>query len=53
MDTFRKWKNITFGAACLSQDPVELVRGYEAEIATMKDAGPMSPLEPKTKYTTK
>jgi len=53
IDTFRKWKNITFGDACLSKDPNELVRGYEAEIAGMKNAGPMSVLEPKEKYTTK
>ena len=53
MDTFKQWKNISFGAACLSKDPNELVRGYEAEIAAMKNAGPMSPLEPKPKYTTK
>ena len=53
MDVFKKWKNISFGDACLSKDPAELVRGYEAEIATMKNAGPMSPLEPKEKYTTK
>jgi len=53
METFRKWKNITFGDACFSKDPNELVRGYAAEVATMKDAGPMSTLEPKEKYTTK
>ena len=52
MDVFKKWKNISFGDACLSKDPAELVRGYEAEIATMKNAGPMSPLEPKPKFTT-
>ncbi|MCX6877141.1 MAG: hypothetical protein NTW21_25525 [Verrucomicrobia bacterium] len=54
MDTevIGQWKNISFGDACLSKDPNELVCGYEAEIATMKNAGPMSPLEPKPRYTT-
>ncbi|MCX6997004.1 MAG: hypothetical protein NTV49_07930, partial [Kiritimatiellaeota bacterium] len=53
LETFKSWKNISFGDACLSKDPNELVRGYEAEIAAMKNAGPRHPLEPKTKYTTK
>ncbi|MCX6997006.1 MAG: hypothetical protein NTV49_07940, partial [Kiritimatiellaeota bacterium] len=33
LETFKSWKNISFGDACLSKDPNELVRGYEAEIA--------------------
>ena len=53
MDTFKSWKNISFGDGCLGKDPNELVRGYEAEIAEMERAHPTSILEPKEKYTTK
>ena len=53
MDTFKKWKNISFGDGCLSKDPNELVRGYEAEIKKMERGHPMSILEPEKKYTTK
>jgi len=52
METFRKWKNISFGDGCLSRDPNELVRGYKAELAEMGGRHPMSTLEPKKKYTT-
>ena len=53
METFRKWKNISFGDGCLSKDPNELVRGYEAEIAKMGKGNAKSILEPEEKYTTK
>jgi len=53
METFKKWKNISFGDGCLSKDPNELVRGYEAETAKMGKGNAMSILEPETKYTTK
>jgi len=53
LDTFRKWKNISFGDGCLSGDPSELVRGYEAELAERKKRPhPTSILEPQKKYTT-
>ena len=52
MQTFKKWKNISFGDGCLSKDPNDLVRGYEAELAEMGGGHPTSPLEPKEKYTT-
>ena len=52
-ETFEKWKNISFGDGCLSKDPGELVRGYEAEFAKRKKRPhPMSILEPVQKYTT-
>jgi len=50
METFKSWKNISFGKACLSTDPSELVRGYAAEV---KKGSPTSILEPKNTYTTK
>ena len=52
METFKKWKNISFGDGCLSEDPKDLVRGYEARIAKMEKGHPTSALEPETKYTT-
>ncbi len=52
METLNGWKNISFGDACLSKDPKELVRGYEAELAETGGGHPMSTLEPKEKYTT-
>lgn len=52
METFEAWKNISFGDACLSRDPKDLVRSYEAELAEMGGGHPMSTLEPKEKYTT-
>jgi len=51
METFKNWKDISFGDGCLSRDPNELVRGYKAELAGKKKAHPMSILEPKEKYT--
>ncbi len=47
METFKKWKNISFGDGCLSKDPKDLVRGYEAEVDKWHET-----LEPKKKYTT-
>jgi len=52
METFNGWKTISFGDACLSRDPKELVRSYEAELEEMGGGHPMSTLEPKEKYTT-
>jgi len=53
METFKRWKNISFGDGCLSKDPNELVRGYEAAIAKMKkNAHPTSILEPEKEYAT-
>jgi len=52
MEAVDQWKNISFGDACLSKDPKELVRGYEAEIAEMEKGHPLSILEPVAKYTT-
>jgi len=52
MEAFNGWENISFGDACLSQDPKDLVRSYEAELAEMGGGHPMSTLEPKEKYTT-
>ncbi len=52
METFEAWKNISFGDACLSRDPKDLVRSYEAELAEMGGGHPMSTLEPKEKYIT-
>jgi len=52
METFTKWKNIAFGDGCLSNDPIELVRGYKAELEEIGGGHPMSTLEPKEKYTT-
>jgi hypothetical protein len=52
IETLDGWKNVSFGNACLSRDPKELVRSYEAELAEMGGGHPMSTLEPKEKYTT-
>jgi len=52
METFKSWKNVTFGDGCISKDPNDLVRGYEAELAEMGGGHPTSPLEPKKQYTT-
>ena len=46
-ESFKKWKNISFGDGCLSKDPKDLVRGYEAEVDKWHET-----LEPKKKYTT-
>ena len=51
IETFKKWKNISFGDDCLSKDPGELVRGYKAELEGKK-AHPMSTLDPREEYTT-
>jgi len=51
VETIDDWKNVTFGDACLSRDPKELVRSYEAELAEQGGGHPMSTLEPKEKYT--
>ncbi|MHC4201431.1 MAG: hypothetical protein ACYSU0_15685 [Planctomycetota bacterium] len=40
-DVFRKWKNVTFGDACLSKDPKELIRENKSG----------KPLPPEKKYT--
>jgi len=52
METFSAWENISFGDACLSKDPKDLVRSYEPELAEMGGGHPMSVLEPKETYTT-
>ena len=52
METFKSWKNVTFGDGCVSEDPKDLVRGYEAELAETGVSRPTSPLEPKKQYTT-
>jgi len=52
METFKKWKNVSFGDACLSKDPQDLVRGYKAELAGREKAHPMSILPPKKPYVT-
>ncbi len=52
MENFNGWENISFGDGCLSKDPKDLVRGYEAELAETGGGHPTSPLEPETKYTT-
>ena len=52
MNALGGWKNVSFGDACLSKDPKDLVRSYEAELAEMGGGHPMSTLEPKEKYTT-
>ncbi len=52
LGAFKGWKNVTFGDGCVSKDPNDLVRGYEAELAEMGGGHPTSPLEPKKKYTT-
>jgi len=52
IETFRKWKSISFGDGCVSKDPKNLVRGYKAELAEMGGGHPTSPLEPKQQYTT-
>jgi len=52
METFKSWKNVTFGDGCVSKDPKNLVRGYEAELAEMGGGHPTSTLEPKKQYTT-
>jgi len=52
METFKKWKSISFGGDCLSKDANDLVRGYEAEIRTRVKGNPTSILEPIKKYTT-
>ncbi|NQT38329.1 MAG: hypothetical protein HQ581_12605 [Planctomycetes bacterium] len=52
METFEGWENISFGDGCLSRDPKDLVRGYEAEIEKMGGGHPTSPLQPEKKYTT-
>ena len=50
-ETMDAWKNISFGDACLSKNPRDLNRSYEAEIAEIGKGQPMSTLEPKEKYT--
>jgi hypothetical protein len=52
METFKKWKNVSFGDDCLSKDPEKLVRGYRAELAGQEKAHPMSILPPKEPYVT-
>ncbi len=52
METYESWKNISFGDACLSRDPKDLVRSYETELKETGEKHPMSILEPKQKYTT-
>jgi len=52
IEAFERWENISFGDACLSKDPKDLVRGYEAELAKTGGGHPTSPLEPEKKYTT-
>ena len=47
IETFNKWNDISFGDGCLSKDPKDLVRGYEAEVDDSNET-----LEPKKKYTT-
>ncbi len=44
----RKWKNVTFGAGCLSKDPKKLIREYQGK---MHRGRPMEPLKPEKKYT--
>jgi len=51
MEALNGWKNVSFGDACLSRDPKDLIRSYEAELAEMGGGHPMSTLEPKEKYT--
>ena len=52
IETFRKWKNVSFGDACLSKDPEDLVRGYKAALAGQEKANPTSALPPKKPYIT-
>ena len=52
METFKGWRNVTFGDGCVSKDPKDLVRGYEAELAAMGGGHPTSSLEPKKQYAT-
>jgi len=52
METFEGWENISFGDGCLSRDPKDLARSYEAEIEKMGGGHPTSPLQPEKKYTT-
>ena len=51
-ETFKTWKNVSFGDACLSRDPEDLVRGYKAELAGQEKAHPKSALPPKEPYIT-
>jgi len=51
LETIEAWKNVTYGDACLSRDPKELVRSYEAEIKERGEGHPMWTWEPKEKYT--
>jgi len=41
-DIFKNWKNVTFGDACLSKDPKELIRQHNSR--------GKKPLEPEKKY---
>jgi len=52
IETFRKWKNVSFGDACLSKDPEDLVRGYKEALAGQEKAHPKSALPPKKPYIT-
>lgn len=44
-----KWKNVTYGAGCLSKDPKELIREYKGNISRGR---PLEQLTPEKKYTT-
>jgi len=44
----KKWKNVSYGAGCLSKDPKELIREYKGK---MHRGRPMEPLKPEKKYT--
>jgi len=52
METFKNWKNVSFGDGCLSTDPQDLVRGYKAELADREKARPQSILDPKEPFIT-
>ena len=43
-----KWKNVTYGDGCLSDDPKELIREYKGK---MNRGRPMEALKPEKKYT--
>ena len=51
IETFEDWKNVSFGDGCLSREPKDLLRSYEAELAETGGGHPMSTLEPKKQYT--
>jgi len=51
IETFRRWKNISFGDGCLSNDPEDLVREYRAELPGER-VHSTTILAPKKPYTT-